>query len=191
LNAPAALQANPPRLDNREIYKFRIGNEPDPSRIDAPDSLLARIGNLPNHPSSIINSQFRRSAAITFGPSAGRVDADEHLHIPCDLPASPLRLWEHLAVKLILNTISTATMARMGRVIGNAMVWLSPSNKKLIDRGTRLVCRMTGCGYDHACEVLHEAMEDVAERAKRGEEVPSPVALAVERIGTRSKRKGI
>ena len=40
-----------------------------------------------------------------------------------------------MAIKLVLNTLSTATMARMGRVMGNAMVWVSPSNKKLIDRG--------------------------------------------------------
>jgi len=42
----------------------------------------------------------------------------------------------------------------------------------------------TGCAYEHACEVLHEAIEDLAERAKRGEEVPSPVAMAIERIQT-------
>jgi hypothetical protein len=47
-------------------------------------------------------------------------------------------------------------MVWMGRVIGNAMVWLSPSNKKLIDRGCRLVVHQTGCTYEHACGVLHE-----------------------------------
>ena len=123
---------------------------------------------------------------------AGRraaLDVDEHIHIPCDLPASPLRLWEHLAIKLILNTLSTATMVRMGRVIGNAMVWVSPSNKKLIDRGCRLIAQQTGCTYEHACEVLHEAIEEIGRRAQTGEEVPSPVALAIERIGAESGEK--
>ena len=114
----------------------------------------------------INNQQFRRTAAITFGPAAEPLDVDEHIHVPCDVPASPLRLWEHLAIKLILNTLSTATMVRMGRVIGNAMVWVSPSNKKLIDRGCRLIVHQTGCTYEHACEVLHEAIEEVAERAQ-------------------------
>ena len=182
LHAPPALQTAPPKLDNSEIHRFRIGNEPDPSRTDAADSMLVRLGELPDPPSSITLDQYSRTMAITFGPSVGQAAVDDHIHILCDVPKSPLRLWEHLAAKLILNTISTATMARMGRVIGNAMIWLSPSNKKLIDRGTRLVCQVTGSDYDRACEVLHQAMEDVAERAKRGEEVPSPVALAIERI---------
>jgi N-acetylmuramic acid 6-phosphate etherase len=182
LNAPAHIQANPPKLDNAEIHRFRIGNEPDPSRTDAPDSLLVRIGDASNHPLSIIDHQFKRTASITFGPVPGSLDVDESIHIPCDLIASPLRLWEHLAVKLILNTLSTATMVRLGRVIGNAMVWVSPSNKKLIDRGCRLIAQETGCTYEHACEVLHEAMEEVAEWAGRGKEVPSPVAMAIGRI---------
>ena len=62
------------------------------------------------------------------------------------------------------------------------MVWVSPSNKKLIDRGCRLIVNQTGCAYARACEVLHEAMEEVAERAKRGEEIPSPVAMAIQRL---------
>ena len=79
-------------------------------------------------------------------------------------------------------------MVRMGRVIGNAMVWVSPSNKKLIDRGCRLIVLQTGCPYEHACEVLHEAIEELAERAQRGEEVPSPVAMAIERIQSREEK---
>jgi hypothetical protein len=125
---------------------------------------------------------FKKMAAIMVGPEAPSPAADDRFHFPCDLPASPLRLWEHLAIKLILNTISTATMVRMGRVAGNAMVWVSPSNKKLIDRGTRLIAQSAGCSYAHACEALHEAMEDVARRSQAGEEVPSPIALAIQRI---------
>ncbi len=228
LNAPATVQANSPKLDNAEIHRFRIGNEPDPSRTNAPDSALVlvgstqevirRMGNLlpmrekseedrmgrrPAHPTSspcqsrkirdedgvhstpypgTFAAGYRRTAAFTFGPTSEPLEVDEHIHVPCDLPAAPLRLWEHLAIKLILNTLSTATMVRMGRVIGNAMVWLSPSNKKLIDRGCRLVVHQTGCTYERACEVLHEAIEEVTRRSRRGEEVPSPVALAITRL---------
>ncbi len=189
LKAPLPLQANPPKLDNNEIYKFRIGNEPDPSRTNASDSLLVLVGALSDPPSSLIDRHYRRTAAITFGSAAEPVGVEERIHISCDVPASPLRLWEHLAIKLILNTLSTATMVRMGRVIGNAMVWVSPSNKKLIDRGCRLIAQQTGCTYERACEVLHEAMEEIGRRAQTGEEVPSPVASAIERIGTDGKEK--
>jgi N-acetylmuramic acid 6-phosphate etherase len=184
LNAPTALQASPPKLDNSEIYKFRIGNEPDPSRTNAPDSALVFIdvGENGVRGTPYGGAGFRRTAAITVGHGDSSSDVDEHFHFPCDLPASPLRLWEHLAVKLILNTVSTATMVRMGRVMGNAMVCVSPSNKKLIDRGTRLISLSTGYSYEQACEALHEAMDEVARRAQSGEEVPSPVALAIEQI---------
>lgn len=210
LNAPAPIQANPPKLDNAEIHKFRIGNEPDPSRTNAPDSMTvaihgwhpqAQLGGGPwgqpspspaglTLPPEAEGRRFNRRAAVTFGPSRESLDVDVHIHVPCDLPVSPLRLWEHLAIKLILNTLSTATMVRMGRVIGNAMIWVSPSNKKLIDRGCRLIAQETGCTYERACLVLHEAIEELAERSKRGEEVPSPVAVAIERIG-RSEEKEI
>ena len=134
-------------------------------------------------------SQYRRTVALTFGPVSMPLAVEEHIHIHCDLPASPLRLWEHLAAKLILNTLSTATMVRLGRVIGNAMVWVSPSNKKLIDRGCRLIAQQTGCTYERACETLHEAMEEIARRSQAGEEVPSPVALAIERLGAENGEK--
>ncbi|MDY0354502.1 MAG: hypothetical protein RBR19_01395 [Sedimentisphaerales bacterium] len=183
LNAPLQIQASPPKLDNAEIHRFRIGNEPDASRTEAADSAMVAVGLCDEakwaHPAPM---RFGKTAAITIGPGKGTLDVDEHFHFACELPASPLRLWEHLAIKLVLNTVSTATMVRLGRVIGNAMVWLSPSNKKLIDRGTRLISQVTGCRYEHACEILHKTIEDVASIAQRGEEAPSPVALAIERI---------
>jgi len=194
LNAPTALKANPPRLDNSEICKFQIGNEPDPSRTDVPDSALVIIdvGSKTNDFACGALKKFaagyKRTATMTIG-SPGDYRTDEVFDFPCELPSSPLRLWKHLAVKLILNTISTATMVRMGRVVCNAMVWLSPSNKKLIDRGCRLISQQTGCSYEQACIELHVAMEEVQSRQTRGEEVPSPVALAIERIETR-RRKG-
>ena len=81
LNAPLPLQAHPPKLDNAEIYKFRIGNEPDPSRTDAPDCLLVFVGDSPRFQSIVSTDQFERTAAITFGPVAsfvGRGRAHSH-----------------------------------------------------------------------------------------------------------------
>lgn len=188
LNAPRALHANPPKLDNEEIFRFRIGNEPDPSRFGTSDSALVfvEIGH-PTGGSAAFRAGYGKTAAITIGSRPGPLDVDDHFHISCDLPTSPLRLWDHLAVKLVLNTISTATMVRLERVIGNAMVWLSPSNKKLIDRGSRLTAQVTGCTYERACEALFEAIEEVARRTAAGQEPPSPVALAIERISANER----
>jgi len=195
LNAPSALQAGPPSLGNTEIYKFRIGNEQETSRTDAPDSALVMIavGGETNHLIHTSLKQFsagyKQTAAIIIGPLTATVKTDELFQFPCDLPDSPLQLWHHLAVKLVLNTVSTATMARMGRVVGNAMIWLSPSNKKLVDRGSRLISQLTGCSYEQACIELHKAMEEVESRSQKAEEVPSPVALAIENIGLKGEKK--
>jgi N-acetylmuramic acid 6-phosphate etherase len=187
INAPEILLARPPKLDNAEIYKFMIGNEPDPSRSDAADSALIVVGvgnedRLIHAALEKFGSQYKKTAAIIVGQADAAGAADKTFRFPCTLADSPLRLWHHLAVKLILNTLSTATMVRMDRVIGNAMVWLSPSNKKLIDRGCRLITQQTACSYERACIALYEAMEEVTTRQQQGKEVPSPVALAIERI---------
>jgi N-acetylmuramic acid 6-phosphate etherase len=196
LNAPEALRANPPQLNNERIHRFRIGNEPDLSRTQVPDTALVAIdigaaAELQKGASGTFGADFGKTAAITIGPTAGAAVVGEQFHFPCELPASPLRLWEHLAVKLILNTISTATMVRLERVIGIAMVWVSPSNKKLIDRGTRLIVQQTGCTYEQACEVLFESMEAVSQDVQQGKEPPSPVALALQRVNAANQENAI
>ena len=174
-----------------------IGNEPDPSRIPmdigTPDSALVTVtvgdetDRLNLALSAVegienIGAPYKKTAALIVGSGkniAGVIETFRFTYSPAD---SPLQLWHHLAVKLILNTLSTATMVRMGRVIGNAMVWLSPSNKKLIDRGSRLIAQQTGCSYERACIALHEAMDEVAAGQQQGQEVPSPVALAIKKL---------
>jgi len=194
LKAPVILQAKPPKLDNSEIYKFRIGNEPDRSRTDAPDSALiaVAVGEEMDHPTIKALKEFgacyKKIAALSIGSEDTVPGIDDTFRFAYTPPDSPLQLWHHLAVKLILNTLSTATMVRMDRVIGNAMVWLSPSNKKLIDRGSRLIAQQTGCSYDRACIALHEAIEEVEAGQQQGQEVSSPVALAIKRLqGSQSR----
>lgn len=59
------------------------------------------------------------------------------------------------AQKLVLNMISTASMIRLGHVHGNRMVDMQLSNKKLVDRGTRMIMEETGItDYDFAKELL-------------------------------------
>lgn len=53
------------------------------------------------------------------------------------------RLKAGTAQKMILNTLSTGAMARLGRVYGNLMVNLRPRNSKLRQRGVRIVQEAT------------------------------------------------
>ena len=190
LGAPKDLQRNPPCLDNHQIHRFRIGNEPDPSRIKASAAALMIVGFQRQLPDLYASCQanllpwFSQTALLSIGETnhCHSYDIDTRFHIPLTLPDSPLQLWRHLALKLILNTVSTATMACMGRVLGNAMVWVSPSNKKLIDRGCRLIVQVTGCAYDRACHTLFKKIEELDAIGIRGNASLSPVALAIEHI---------
>ena len=195
LEAPTALQSDPPALDNEQIYRFQIGNEPDPSRFDSGDSawVMTVVGEevgafgAADHPfrrefdRQMVD--FKRAAVVCVGPDTMDGHEGETFHVAVDLPPSPLKLWHHLAIKLVLNTVSTATMARMGRVLGNWMVYVATSNKKLIDRGTRLIAELSGLSYEEACLRLHETMEQVEPRQQLTGDAPSPVALALEQLG--------
>ena len=50
----------------------------------------------------------------------------------------------------MINRISTGTMAKMKRILGNYMVFISISNKKLVDRATRIVADLTSIDYERA-----------------------------------------
>jgi len=46
---------------------------------------------------------------------------------------------QQMAAKMLLNAHSTAVMAKLGKVVGNTMTNVSPSNLKLIGRATFLI----------------------------------------------------
>lgn len=65
------------------------------------------------------------------------------------------RMKSGTSAKLILNMISTTTMIRLGHVKGNHMVDMQLTNRKLVDRGTRMIMEDTGItDYDKARALL-------------------------------------
>jgi N-acetylmuramic acid 6-phosphate etherase len=84
-------------------------------------------------------------------------------------------------LKMLLNALSTCTMVRLGRVMGNYMVWLVPSNLKLIDRATRYIQKLAGLEYVEANRLLFEVIEYVEPRMKADQAYPPAVGLAVTR----------
>ena len=65
------------------------------------------------------------------------------------------------ATKLVLNTLTTATMIRLGKVYDNLMVDLRATNAKLRDRAERIVTAVTGVGCERAAELLSAAGGEV------------------------------
>ncbi|SES95585.1 N-acetylmuramic acid 6-phosphate etherase [Anaerobranca gottschalkii] len=64
------------------------------------------------------------------------------------------RLKAGTAQKMVLNMISTTTMILLGKVYGNLMVDVQPSNLKLKERAKKIVMESTGIDYKKAEEIL-------------------------------------
>jgi N-acetylmuramic acid 6-phosphate etherase len=87
-----------------------------------------------------------------------------------------------IAAKLVLNALSTCVMVRMGRVLGNRMIWVVPSNLKLIDRSIRYIRDLAGVSYEQACYTLFDVIEYVEPRRSSGQAYPAPVGVATMRL---------
>ena len=86
-----------------------------------------------------------------------------------ELIAGSTRMKAGTAQKLVLNTLSTVTMVRLGKTYGNLMVDVHASNEKLRARARRAVAVATGAG---------EAEVDAAIAAADGDAKVALVALA-------------
>ena len=65
------------------------------------------------------------------------------------------------ATKLILNTITTGAMIRLGKTYGNLMVDLRATNEKLKDRSERILVEVCGVTRDEARKLLAESLGKV------------------------------
>lgn len=84
---------------------------------------------------------------ITCAPEAKK-------HIPAEIIINPVvgpevvtgstRMKAGTATKLVLNTLTTTAMIKLGKVHGNLMVDLNATNDKLRDRSIRIVMELTG-----------------------------------------------
>lgn len=65
------------------------------------------------------------------------------------------------AQKLVLNMLSTATMVKLGKVYGNLMVDVRPTNEKLVDRARRIVAQIAAVPYEEAARLLDASGDEV------------------------------
>jgi N-acetylmuramic acid 6-phosphate etherase len=74
--------------------------------------------------------------------------------------AGSTRLKAGTAQKLVLNTISTVAMIRLGRTYGGLMVGVAPGNAKLRERARRNVVLASGASEERVDEALDAAAGD-------------------------------
>jgi len=70
----------------------------------------------------------------------------------------------------------------MGRVAGNWMSWVEVSNKKLRDRGIRLISELCGISYRDACYALHETLVELEQMDFSDKAKPSPVQHTIMKL---------
>jgi N-acetylmuramic acid 6-phosphate etherase len=96
--------------------------------VSVPDSELARLTD--------------HEIAVVVGP---------------EFLAGSTRLKAGTAQKLVLNTISTVSMIRLGKTYGDLMVDVHATNEKLRERVRRIVRQATGASEEDADEALEAA----------------------------------
>jgi N-acetylmuramic acid 6-phosphate etherase len=102
----------------------------------------------------------RREAAtilVACNPRPGRRLPASVVIAPTPGPevlAGSTRLKAGTATKLVLNTLTTASMARLGRVYGNRMIDLQPRSRKLRERAVRLIGEIAGVSRAEAGRAL-------------------------------------
>lgn len=130
-------------------------------------------------------------------PAFDRNGKNTVLIIKINKKNDPLGLNRQIALKALLNVHSTAVMSRLGKVIGNTMTNVSPSNLKLIGRATYLIQSHVNdvlsqpdwvkryglhepVSYGEANAVLFEAIRFLKNQKKKGQ--TAEVALSIIRI---------
>jgi len=86
-------------------------------------------------------------------------DADVNIRILVgpEVVTGSTRMKAGTATKLVLNMVTTIAMVRIGKVYQNLMVDVNTrANKKLVDRGARMIMTVTGLGR----EAAHKLLED-------------------------------
>ncbi len=85
-------------------------------------------------------------------PSGLRAHCDVAIIVPTgpEVVTGSTRMKAGTATKLVLNTLTTAAMIRLGKTYGNLMVDLQARSDKLVDRGERIVMEVVGASRDDA-----------------------------------------
>jgi len=184
-----------------ELMRFKVGLDGLPfRRLGAGDSAVAIVGDTETasllSPGGFHRAQLddaRKAGGRTGLIAVGREAALQQIRgagddwnpacvtVTARVPDTDLLLdgVARVGLKMLLNALSTAIMVRLGRVVGNYMVWLVPSNLKLIDRATRYVEKLAGLEYREANRLLFEVIEYVEPRMKADQAYPPVVGLAV------------
>ncbi len=191
------------KISYAELMRFRIGLDGIKNRpLSKGDSAVALVVEAEKDALLAVDGFQRKQleAAVTAGARTGLIYVGSEVGcremkefvaqwnpncaaVFLPVPATDLLLngVMRVGLKMLLNTLSTCTMVRLGRVMGNYMIWVVPSNLKLIDRATRYIQKLTSLDYVAANRLLFEVFEYVEPRMKADQAYPPVVGVSVMR----------
>lgn len=160
-----------PDISYDRLLEFEIGKEPDTERESQNNTVAIWVD------SAGPDGDFDRCAA-PYGRKIELVFAVDHTPTLLDI-------FEHIGMKMILNAISTSAAALFGRISGNYMTYLDMSNKKLIDRGSRIISELCDVPYETALKELFYAYLKV----KQSGENLSPAQEAIRKLRANTQKE--
>ncbi len=186
-----------PAIGREAVLRFRIGGEGAlEERPLGRGNLLVAVGmeedlEAARRPGSLLGRAFARAEAegasrtwivvSSRGRSrAGLLPHDEAVLVE-GVPRSPLDLSRSLVLKLLLNSLSTIVMVSLGRVRGNWMTYVLPTNGKLVDRAGRITASLSDLPYEEAVRLVLSTAEETREDLRAGRGLPPVVNHAVVR----------
>ncbi len=155
----------------RSVFRSREGAEDDAraaartvrARVRRGDVVVgvSASGVTPFVRAALVTARRQGAATVLVQCSAvrGRVAAGVVIRpVPGpEVLAGSTRLKAGTATKLVLNTLTTASMARLGKIYGNRMIDLQPRSAKLRARAERLVAEIARVRPARARRALREA----------------------------------
>lgn len=157
--------------DNRKAWEKLLSREIDEDDWNDCDEII--IGGKVKDASSLEERILDGSFTLEFSVEKNLIRIASARGKPLEIARPPGILTE-LLLKHICNYLSNAVMALKGKVWGNVMVDLSPSNHKLIDRGVRIVKEMHK-GVLPNDKILREYLIRACYQKKCKPSTPSPV----------------
>jgi N-acetylmuramic acid 6-phosphate etherase len=191
------------KISYQELMRFRIGQDGIANRplgkgdsavglvVEAEKDAILSPNGFQRQQLEMAKKAGAKTGLIFFGSAEACKEVGEFVakwDADCTAVLVPVPKTEFLlngvmrvGLKILLNTLSTCTMVKLGRVMGNYMIWVVPSNLKLIDRSTRYIQRLTSLEYEAANRLLFEVIEYVEPRMKADQAYPPVVGVSVMR----------
>ena len=150
-----------------DLMKFEINNKDTVVGIAASGGTPYVIGGVRD-----ARKNGLLTACITCNPDSPiskEVDIAIEAIVGPEFVTGSTRMKAGTAQKMVLNMITTSLMIKLGRVKGNRMVDMQLTNKKLIERGTKMIVDELGIRKDEACRLLllHGSVREVLNNFKK------------------------